>query len=240
MDGENTTPGSGTSGPEGSPFDFERGYNEIRPEFTRVTQENSQLRDSLSEYEGLFAALRDPDPEVQAQAVAALGFELDNGSQEETHQHDEFVDPLEEAVKSLTERFDRYESTASAEAATREQQRVHDMRDEYIGEAITFIEQQRSEGAEKPFRFSEVEEEVLGNLAIAMTGEDGVPDVQGAYNRLYGTDAFLETNRARWIDTKTAVAPPAGTSVPADRKPQTRAERIAYIDERVAALDRQR
>jgi hypothetical protein len=73
-----------------------------------------------------------------------------------------------------------------------------------------------------------------------MANEQGVPDVEGAYELLYGDKGVLETNRERWIASKTgATSPPRGTSIPAEQKPKTARERAAYIDARVAALDAQ-
>lgn len=79
---------------------------------------------------------------------------------------------------------------------------------------------------------------MLGNLAIAMENEQGVPDVQGAFDALYGNDGVLETNRGRWIDSKqSAFAAPLGSPIPQDRKPSNSRERVAFIDERARALD---
>lgn len=226
-----SAPDSGTSGNE---FDFQRGYNELRPEYTRVTQELSTTQGRLSEYEQLFEALHDSDPEVQAAAMEALGLELDTGSQQqnESGSSEEFVDPLEQEVRELRGALDELRGSRELEAQQAEAARLIEMRDEYIGEAIGFIEKSLK------FQLTESEEEVLGNLAIAME-KDGVPDVQGAYQRLYGD--VLETNRERWIASKTgAYAAPAGTSIPAEQRPKSKSERISYIDERVRALDAQR
>lgn len=214
-------------------FDYRQGYEALRPEYTRITQEASELRNSLSEYQQLFAGLSDPDPEVQAAAAAALGLELDTGSDNQ-QPAGEFDDPLEQTVTALQARLDRIEQARELEAQTQEGQALDAMRDEFIGEAIGIIEQSVNQ------KFTEREEVVLANLAIAMAGADGVPDVQGAYNSLYGDESFLEDNRQRWMDSKSGAAvPPLGTSIPADKRPQTRSERIAYFDERVAQHENQ-
>jgi hypothetical protein len=212
-------------------FDFERAYNELRPEYTRSTQR-------LSEYEQLFEALHDSDPETQRAAREALGLSVDTGSHESStttdHSEGEFVDPLEEELRAVRAEVDRLRSARELEEKAAEDAALSDLRDEYIGEAIGFIEQQTST------KFSERENAVLGNLAIAMAGDDGVPDVQAAYNQLYGSDGVLETARERWIASKTGAAqPPAGSTIPADQKPKTKADRITYIDERMRALDQQ-
>ena len=71
------------------------------------------------------------------------------------------------------------------------------------------------------FKFSQREEEALGNLAISMETDKGVPDVQAAYELIYGGEGVLETNRTRWIDSKRgAFSAPLGSTIPADQKPQ--------------------
>lgn len=217
----------------GQGFNFEQGYQALRPEYTRVTQELGQTRDRLSEFEKVFADLHDSDPEVQAAAMEALGLELDTGPAS-AHEDDDFVDPLEREVQQLRQTVERLSNGWELEAQTREQQQLESMRDDFIGEAIGIIE------GSVNVKFTEREESVLGNLAIAMADENGVPDVQAAYNILYGDESFLEDNRQRWIDSKSGAAvPPLGTSIPADKKPQTRADRIAYFDERVAQIENQ-
>lgn len=237
-----SAPGAGTSGPSsdaqpGPEFDYQRGYNELRPQFTRTTQELAEKRERLSEYEQLFEALHDSDPETQAAAMEALGLEMDTGSPESDRSDDDgFVDPLEEEIKSLRGVVDELSSARELEANREQDREFRELRDDYIGESIGFIEKSLNR------TFSEKAEEALGNLAIALgeQSDDGMPDVQGAYNLLYGEEGVLETERAGWIASKTGAAvPPAGTSIPVDQKPKSRRERIAYIDERVAAMERQ-
>lgn len=235
--GQDPTPGDGTSGhQEDNSFDFERGYNQLRPEFTRVTQELGSTRDRLSEYEQLFEALHDPDPEVQNAAMEALGLELDTGSpgSKPAAADDDFVDPLEEELQRLRGTVDELRSARELEASERENQKLDELRDQFIDESLDYIEDQLK------VKFSDREAEALGNLAIAMSDDEDVPDVQGAYTLLYGEEGVLETNRKRWIDSKTGAAQaPLGTSIPADKKPQSKSDRIAYIDERMRALDQQ-
>lgn len=230
-------PNSGTSeqnpAGNGQEFDYQRSYNELRPEFTRATQELSSANNRLSEYEQLFEALHDSDPEVQAAAMEALGLEMDTGSPAGGAGHEEFVDPLEQELRETRAIVDELRSARELEAREAEAASLVGMRDEYIGEAIGFIEQNLKQ------QFSQREEEALGNLAIAME-KDGVPDVQGAYQLLYGEQGVLETNRERWISSKTgAYGAPLGTSIPADQRPATKADRISYIDERMRAIDSQ-
>lgn len=207
--------------------DFERSYNELRPAYTQATQR-------LSEYEGLFAALHDPDPEVQAEALELLGLEPYEETGGPADEPDEFDDPLEKEVQELRDTVSELRERAELEANQANEDETMELRDDYIGEAITYIESSTNQ------KFSESEEEILGNLAIAMADEDNVPDVQGAYQRLYGEEGFLETRRQQWIDSKTGAAmPPLGRTIPADKKPQTAEERVNYMDERWRQLEDQ-
>lgn len=207
-------------------FNFEQGYNQLRPEYTRTTQELSAAQERLSDYDAFMEALSDPD--LRDDALASLGIELETGAAPE----DEFADPLEQEVHYLRSVVDELRQGRELEAATQEEQATLDMRDNFIGESISFIEQASE------MKFDEHDEEVLGNLAIAMSGEDGVPDVQGAFNALYGEKGLLERQRQQWIDSKTgAYTAPLGQSIPADKRPTNRAERIDFVDRRLQALD---
>jgi hypothetical protein len=243
MPDEFTAPGQAGQGGTTAPaetggqgdIDYARAYSELRPEYTRTTQELAQYRDTISEYEGLFEALHDSDPEVQAAAMEALGLEPAVGSPEPGRpQEDEFEDPLEKEVQELRAWRDEVQAAREQDAAQRDAQELETLRDDYIGEAIGLIEEATQR------KFKEQEEEVLGNLAIAMTGDDGLPDVRGAFERLYGSDGILEINRSQWIDNKAGAAQaPLGTTIPADRKPRSGQDRIAWADERWAQMERQ-
>lgn len=235
------TPGAaGQGGNEGAPADggqgpdFERSYNELRPQYTRATQELGTTRERLSEYEQLFESLHDPDPEVQRAAMDALGLEPADTGSTGSGREEEFVDPLEKEVQELRTWREQEEQRRELEERSREDERLAALRDDYIGDAISLIEK------EAQVKFNKREEEALGNLAIAMPDDQGVPDVTAAYDLLYGSEGVLETNRQRWIETKTGAAQaPLGRSIPVDQRPKSAGDRIAYIDKRMQALDQQ-
>jgi hypothetical protein len=222
------TPANGQGADEGrSAFNFEEGYNQLRPEYTRTTQQLSEAEQRLSEYEAFMEAISDPD--TQAEALASLGFEMETGV---TPEPEEFADPLEQEVQYLKGVVEQLQQGRELEAATQEESELLEMRDNYIGQTLDYIEQQTQT------KFDEQDEEILGNLAIAMSDAEGVPDVQGAYNVLYGETGLLERQRAQWIESKTgAYTAPLGTSIPADKRPVTRADRIDFVDRRLQALD---
>ena len=218
--GGNEAPGSGQG------FDFERAYGELQPEFTRRSQR-------LSEYEGLFAALHDPDPEVQQAAADYIGLELvpeetgapappASGTSEE-----EWEDPLEKEVQELRATVAELRQRSELEDTRQQAAETEELRDDYIDQNLELIEQQMGR------KLKPQEDEVIGNLAIAMEDEDGVPDVMGAYQRLYGDDGVLEAVREQWIETKTSAGQaPSITALKAEKKLDTPAQRIDYIDRR--------
>jgi hypothetical protein len=141
---------------------------------------------------------------------------------------------LEKEIQELRETVSELTSQRELEAERAEQEQLIEMRDSYIGDAIGIIEEQTGR------KFSEEQERVLGNLAIANETEDGVPDVQTAFNLLYGESGIVEQERSAWIDTKTgAPLAPGGRPSPALEKPKTASERAAYVDERMRALEGQ-
>lgn len=223
-------PDNGQGGDNGgqSTFDFEQGYNQLRPEYTRTTQELSAAQQRLSDYEAFFEAMS--DPETQAEALASLGFEMDTGAA--PADDDEFADPLEQEVNYLRSVVEDLQRNRELEAATQEEQETLALRDDYIGESLNYIESATG------MSFKEEDEEILGNLAIAMADEQGVPDVEAAFNALYGQQGLLERQRSQWIDSKLgAYTAPLGTSIPADKRPTNRGERIDFVDRRLQMLD---
>jgi hypothetical protein len=237
----NDAPGdAGQGGGTESEFDYRQGYDNLRPEFTRATQELSEVRNSLSEYEQLFEAARSSDPQIQSQALEALGLELDTGSPAPTpEQVDDFVDPLEEELGKVRQELDEIKSARELEASEAEEARLDAMRNEYIGQSISEIEEGLKPTYGDNFKFTTKEEVAIGNLAIQLAGENAVPDVKAAYELIY-TDV-LEANRDRWISSKTGAAvPPAGTTIPTEQRPKTPREQAAFIDERLAEVERQR
>lgn len=225
----NGTSASTTEAPgSGQGFDFERAYREIQPEFTRRSQR-------LSEYEGLLAGLHDPDPEVQRAAADYLGIELvpeDTGTPAApaapgTSDEDEWVDPLEGRVSELAEQVKALVEQGQQEATSKQEADWLAKRDDYIDANLENIEAQIGR------QLSDREDQVIGNLAIAMADEDDVPDVIGAFESIYGGEGVLEQARSQWIESKTSASQaPSLSTLPADKRPKTPAERIDYIDRR--------
>lgn len=226
---------NGTGEPAGGGFDFEDGYNKLHPEYTRKTQELATIRETLTEYEQIFDALN--DPETREQALRLLGGEQGGGPQAAPQKapDEEFVDPLEQRLDEFEKRFGSVEQRIAREDEEAEQAKRDKARNEFIGSAIGIIEKSLSQDG-RPFKFTDKEDTTLGNLAIAMAGSDEVPDVEGAYNVLYGEDGLRETWRTQWIDTKrNAPFAPLGSNPSAVKKPTNARERIAYMNQLAAA-----
>lgn len=230
--GANMNPGQGAASEASDPvvdkgFDFERSYRELQPEFTRRSQELASTRERLSDFEDLFAGLHDSDPEVQRQAMEYLGLEPADTGPATQQLDEEFIDPLEEEIKALREQVGTLSEARELETSRTQDAEIEQLRDEYIDEEIGSIEQflQR--------QLSEREQEVIGNLAIAMENDDGIPDVRAAYQAVYGEEGVLELNRKQWIESKAGAAQaPSGRTVTTTQKPRTAAERVDYMDNR--------
>lgn len=224
-------------------FDVNRAYEEIRPAYTRATQDLSEAQGTISQYEELFEALHDPDPEVQAAAYDFLGLEPVTATPETPAgggNEELWTDPLETEVERLRGAVDTLTSAREADEAAEQDAETRDLRNDFIGESISLIEEALTPEGAEAFRFDENEETAIGNLAIAMEDSDGVPDVRAAYELLFGNTGVLEANRQRWIDTKTsAPQAPLGRSIPAVQKPQSAEQRINYVDQRWADLTNQ-
>jgi hypothetical protein len=98
------------AGPEGTPgaaeqaqaeIDWQNRYQHLQPEYTRVTQENAQLREQQQLYETLLSS---EDPDTRREVAEALGYQLE---QEEPQYEPE--DP----VTQFDERLGRLEQSLS-------------------------------------------------------------------------------------------------------------------------------
>src|SRR6266498_2759206 len=113
-------------------FDFERGYHELRPEYTRATQELSTTRDRLSAFEELFDELHDSDPEVQRAAMEALGLEPAVDTGPSSGAEPEYVDPLEAEVEALQAWRDEVDQQRELETAYAEDAELQNLQDDFI------------------------------------------------------------------------------------------------------------
>lgn len=148
---EEPTEGS-TPEPE---HDFEKRYNDLRPEYDRVNQ--------------LVAAARgDHGPELQSQALQMLGLEME--SEEDDEDEDDFPD-TEAELQQIKEYLAQQEQD-------KEQSRLQEMEEDYIASTLEEIE--KKEG----FELSDHELDLVVSTALTNRLEDGRPDLQGAIEAL--------------------------------------------------------
>jgi hypothetical protein len=231
MPDETVAPGTGTSDEGGAAasgdngFDVNAAYQKLRPAYTQATQR-------LSEYERLFADLHNPDPAIQAEAAEFLGIQFAEDTGTPTPSGDgadegEWHDPLEDQVAELTNMVQELRKASEQEATAKAEAETLDLRDEFVAQSIDAI------ASEVQRKFTEQQETVLGNLAIAMADDDDVPDVNGAYALIYGDQGLVSAELRAVYESKTgAQQPPLGTTIPAENRPKTAQERIDYIDKR--------
>lgn len=159
-----------------SEVDWSKRYNDLRPEYDRTTQQ-------LSQYEEFFQTLQ--DPESRAEALAALGLELEGD--EET----------EEDPDDYDSRFDRIESFLSQQEQAQQEAEVQEL----VGQLIEEQLEELDEGNE----FSDEYVQLLVNSAPE--DDDGVPDLAQAHD-LFQKE--FESQREKWVKSKRAPQAPSG------------------------------
>lgn len=153
---------------------------EMQSAFTRKTQElaaeRKAIEDAKAEIE-LARALR--DPETQAQALARLGFDLEDGEDEEPLDPE---DELRQKVSALE--AERQQEREAREAAAREQEVLAD-----LGNQLDALE--RAEG----YEFTDEEAEALVSIAVANANGEG-PSIEGAFKLLTNSYTARDKRRA--------------------------------------------
>lgn len=165
--------------------DWEKRYNDLRPEFDRSNQM-------------LAAARGDHGPEAQAEALRQFGIELEQD--EPDYVEDEFADPMEE-VRRLREEITQKEA-AQQEAA--EAAEFDKLENEYISKTTEELEKQHG------IKLTEKEKRIVRNDALANRLDDDRPDLEGAF-----ADLIEVHNEAvnRRVNAKTnAPKAPVGTA----------------------------
>lgn len=217
---------AGTAAPEGTPAndgsEWQKRYDDLRPEYTRATQEAARLREEKEAAEQqayayqIYATTDDPD--LKRQAAEALGLETEQAPQED--------DPLS-SLNARVEKFEKWQEEQTRVAAEQaENERIGTL----IGERITALVNESGD------EYSESEMKVLYGLALLETDEQGNPDPQAAW------DLFHEVGKSRSqaiLKGKRNVPKPSTGVDATGKKPdlsndQARREHFA---ERVAALE---
>ena len=171
--------GHAPESPDSPAVDYEKRYSDLRPEYDRTTQR-------LSQYEQFIGNLR--NPETQAEALRALGFDLED---ENAEPDDDYTDPEDR----YEQRFAQIEQFLQQEAEAKAQADYEKLERQYLDEQVAEIA--KSESVE----LTAEEREAVEGLADRMRDEDGIPDVKGAYELL---SRAAEARQKRYVKSKKA------------------------------------
>lgn len=201
--------------------DWEKRYNDLRPEFDRTNQEAAQ-------YRRLIEGLNSDDLDTRREAAEALGIEfVDQDDTPEIEEEDDlYIDPVArrrlEAIEARIAQEEAERQQAADEAA--EQARVDEAMAK-VNEQITALGRDDAT-AEAIFAFA---------LTLPHTPE-GLPDIQAANEKF---TAFENRLKESWATSKRGAAhvSPVGTSgtqVPDLDDPE---QRVAWMASRLANSD---
>jgi hypothetical protein len=205
------SPETGTPGTDQEQIDWQKRYEDLRPEYDRTTQR-------LSERERLVEGLSSDDPDTRAAAAQALGLQFVDDSTDD----DQYTDPTDQLAQKL--------QALEARLEQRDQQ-AQDQAN--IARIEAAVEQQL---AQLPDGLSEKDKNwiVKGALGLDPTPE-GVPDIQAAYQEF---TEWESDRQKQWAATKKAPHVSAvgqqGTSAPDLDDP---AQRVAWMTERARELE---
>jgi hypothetical protein len=180
--GPEGTPGAAEQATEQAEIDWQDRYQHLQPEYTRVTQENAQLREVQELYELLLSS---DDPDTRREVATQLGYMLDDEDQDQSNEDSE--DPL----AAYDERLGRLEQSH----AEREQEQA----DAAYAAQVREVVDEQLDALELD---ADDQDWVLAYAINALPiTEDGLPDIRQAY------EVFMqrETERQRnWARSKRA------------------------------------
>lgn len=181
-----TEPGSPEVTDETPAFDWESDDNPYRKRFMDYRVEADRRATVLSQYEQDLEALRSDDLEAQRDAAARLQIELVEEEPEPMSQ-----EPWETVSSELAQLKAQIAADKKAQQQEREQERL----------AVTIESRLDALGD-----IDESDKDLILARAIAMpVGEDGLPNVKGAYDELVARDtAREEAAMQRWASSKKA------------------------------------
>lgn len=170
-------PEEGSPAPESAPadeptIDYEKRFNDLQPELTKAQQQNAEFQRTLQ-------AAREGNPE----AMDALGIPY------EAPEEEEFEDPEEQ----LRQEFNQLKEQIGTQQQQSEYAALEEQEASYIAEQIDALEKEAG---------VELDDEAIDfviDRARSNRGEDGAPDVQGAFK---GFNSIIESDRKRYLDSK--------------------------------------
>jgi len=178
----------GTPAPEpedkGSPAPdpYQQRYENLQPEYTRVSQRAAELERFVGYLQ---------DPQTQAQALKALGLEL------EGDEPDDEPDP----DSQLLDRLSGVEQFLQERVANERHEQVEALEEQYLAQEFNRITQANN------VKLSEEEKAVVMDLADRYRDDDDLPDMEAAYAAF---DKAVGAGTARYRQSKRAAAPGVG------------------------------
>lgn len=196
-------------------------YKQMRDAFSQKTQSLAEQRREAQEALELQAALRDPDK--QAEALARLGFDFEGEDDDPQYDDDDPVSQLAREFQEFREAYNQERQTAEQ---TAQQQALEQAEHAYIVDGLQTL--QTKTGRE----FSEEELDTIGLLSERLRDEEGFPDVDAAYERIYAT--VLPNERKRWESQKKSPQAPRGSAASEVPDLTTEQGRVDYMAARLA------
>lgn len=202
--------------------DWEKRYNDLRPEFDRTTQEAAQ-------YRRLVEGLSSDDPDTRQQAAEALGIEFvdqdDTDDDEVDDEEDLYADPVaRRRLERIEQRFAEEEAARAQAAQEAEEQARVDQAMAVVNEQIQALGRDET-ASEAIFALS---------LTLPHTPE-GLPDIEAAAAKF---TALENSMKQSWATSKQgAHVSPVGTSGTQVPDLDDEQQRIAWMASRLNALD---
>lgn len=172
-------------------------YKQMQADYTRKTQQLAQQRRELEQQYQLIEALQSDDPELQAQALEALGLEFADDPDPFDPGLEEEPDPIEEVM-----------SEVEALKAEREAERARQQAEQHLRQISEHMERQFAEIQKRDGRqLSEKEKvavSVLAGFVIDPDPETGLPDLNAAHEWLTG---LRDEWQKGYVESKQAARP---------------------------------
>lgn len=188
QDSQVVDPGTEAQAPDTPADNYQQRYEDLRPQYDRTMAQ-------VQQYEQFINSLQ--DPETQADALRALGLEL---SQEE---EDALLDLEDDGELQYDPRVDQLVEAFNAQQEEAQYAQLQEVEAEFLDQAIGAIESK--EGGQ----LSDSEVETLVQLADRMRDEDGIPDVEAAYQQM---KTVAEALNGRYLESKRASRLNPGTA----------------------------
>lgn len=215
---ETDTPAPDADSQPGTPAqeNYEQRYKDLQAEFTRASQENSQLREFVNSFS---------DPEKAAEALSALGYEIEGDEPEPVEYDNPYEAELAQVKAQLAEQGQKLSEMTQAQQQAAQQ----------AAEQAYFEQQFESLGDEAGRQLSQQEVNHIVAFARANPDNEGRPDVKAGWESL---KTLYDANFDATVKAKKN-APKAPSGQPGAAVPDltTRSGRLHAAMEKMASLE---